>query len=85
MKRTPDGVSKARQKLGQELSIWRRAVAEVKTGQPDAAKKRAFGEEQIARCEKEMRKLRRKNVGKRAFWRDLSLRGTSGQIGRLHD
>ncbi len=67
MKRTPDGVSKARQKLGQEIEVWRRAIKKVKIGQPDAAQKISFGEMQIDRCAKAMKALY-KDVGKKQFW-----------------
>ena len=81
MKRTPDGVSKARQKLRQEIEVWRRAIRAVKSGLPDAAKKTAFGEAQIKQCEKALRVLRRKAV--QPFWKDAH--GTSVRIRRLND
>ena len=59
MQRTPDRVSKARQKLGQEIVIWRAAIKNIKDPQ-----KIVFGEAQLARCKREMRAL----GGKRRFW-----------------
>jgi hypothetical protein len=59
MQRTPDRVSKARQKLSREMAIWRAAIKTTKDPQ-----KIAFGEAQLARCKREMRAL----GGKRRFW-----------------
>jgi ubiquinone biosynthesis protein UbiJ len=62
MKKTPQEVSRALQKLRQEAEMWRAATAKAQ-GDPE---KTAFGQAEVARCAKEMKKLYRQ--GKKQFW-----------------
>jgi hypothetical protein len=73
MKRTPDSVSKNRQKLAAEIKIWRAGIAAARRGlaldevaREAMAQRVAFAEAQLVRCKKEMIDLNR--GAKKAFW-----------------
>jgi len=73
MKRTPDSISRARQRLGEEIAVWTAGIAAARrqlcldgTARAEADKKIAFGEAQLKRCRKEMALLTYKS--KRRFW-----------------
>jgi hypothetical protein len=68
MRRTPDSVSRARQKVRKELERWgARIKTERHKPKPDP-EGLAFGEGEIALCNKEMRKLNK--ISKKQFWHD---------------
>jgi hypothetical protein len=74
MKKTPEEVSKLRQKLYQEAEAWRAGIAAARlelelspTKQAEIAQRLAYGNEQLALCAKEIKKLYRK--GKKQFWK----------------
>jgi hypothetical protein len=75
MKRTPEIVSRKRQKIGREIQIWKAAIAEAGRGlalDPTARaameQRIAFGRLKLAEALKKMRALNRSNKGKREFW-----------------
>ena len=73
MRKTPETVSRARQRLGAEIEVWRAGIAaarrdislDVNTPAENLAKVK-FGNGQIALCKKELAKLSHK--GKPRFW-----------------
>ncbi len=73
MRKTPETVSRARQRLGAEIEVWRAGIAAarrddargVNTPAENAAKI-TFGEKELKRCSKELRLLLRK--AKKQFW-----------------
>ena len=73
MRKTPEPVSQARQRLRAEMEVWRAGIAAarrddargVNTPAENAAKI-TFGEKELKRCTKEMGKLCRK--AKKQFW-----------------
>ena len=73
MKKTPETTSRARQRLGAEIAVWRAGIAAARrdtfsgvNAPAENAAKVTFGEKQIARCTKEMKKLGRQ--AKKPFW-----------------
>jgi hypothetical protein len=67
MKKTPDNVSKERQKIGQEMAVWKARIWDSHLGEPsEVAQKIAFCEEQLKECRKRLRALSRKS--KKTFW-----------------
>ena len=62
MRRTPEKVSRERQKLAREIAEWEKSIKV--TGR--TSQQVAFGESQLAFCRKQMTKLRW--AGKRKFW-----------------
>lgn len=73
MKRTPNSVSRARQKLRTEMEVWKAGIAAARREmcldgavRAMADQKVSFGEAQLKRCKKEIAKLGRK--GKPRFW-----------------
>lgn len=75
MRKTPETVSRERQKIKQEMDKWRAGLAATMyTIQLDSATRDkvaqqvAFGNAQLLECKKKMAALRSK--GKRVFWRN---------------
>lgn len=73
MRKTPDAVSRARQRLGAEMAVWRAGIAAAQLDLAAGVNPRAenlskitFGEAQLTRCKKEMSNLSR--LGRRRFW-----------------
>lgn len=74
MKRTPDTVSRARQRLGAEMEVWKAGIAAARRDivlgvNPRAENllKISFGELQLTRCRKAMVVLNKKSKGR--FWK----------------
>jgi hypothetical protein len=75
MRKTPDAVSRERQKIQQEMEKWRAGIASaVGSFQLDSASRLkveqqvAFGNAQLLECKKKMAALRSK--GMRVFWKN---------------
>ena len=73
MKRTPDTVSRARQRLGEEIEVWRAGIAAARRDivlgvnpRAENLAKIAFGEAELKKCQQALHKLRKN--GKRVFW-----------------
>ncbi len=76
MRRTPEIVSKKRQKIKQDIELWEKSIAEAaRTLQLTAsdrlkvAQQISYGQAQLIECRKRLNALRKK--GKRKFWQKL--------------
>jgi hypothetical protein len=68
MKKTPDEVSKTRQKLRQEIKLWQAGIREacLSLGLEDNASKVALCKAQIVECQKKLAETVSK--GRKRFW-----------------
>ena len=73
MRKTPDSVSKERQRIGQEIATWEAGISDSRrslqldfASRASASQKVAFCEEQLKECRKRLRALRGKY--KKRFW-----------------
>ena len=69
MKRTPDAVSKARQKAGQEIKEWRAVVQEARgarLSKSDLSACEVYCKARIELCQKEL--ARAIMTGRKEFW-----------------
>jgi len=73
MLRTPDEISRARQKIRQEVNSWRAGIAAARrelaldpAKQDEVERRVDYGQAQVALCAQEMKKLFRN--GKKQFW-----------------
>jgi hypothetical protein len=76
MKRTPESVSKARQKLKNEIDTWKARIREAENSlQLDPAARAAvalrvsYGKARLVECKQQMAAL--KNKGMRKFWQKV--------------
>lgn len=73
-RKTPDSVSKARQKLKQEMDIWKvgikRAETDPQLSAEVRAKQIAFGSDHLVECRQQMAAL--KGKGTKKFWQKVS-------------
>ena len=64
-RKTPDSVSKTRQKLKQEMDVWKAGIKRAETPQQVA-----FGKAQLLECRRQMAAL--KSKGTKKFWQRVS-------------
>jgi hypothetical protein len=74
MKRTPDSISKARQKARDLAEVWRAGIAAARrelaldpAARAEVERRVAYAQAQIAVAAKELKDLRR--AGRRQFWK----------------